>query len=286
MLNSMKVFISHSSKDKPFARKLDAALVSNGVDVFLDEKEIKIGDSIPDAIYEALERSTHVIYVISSNSVDSKWVSEELAIAKMKEKSDSGIKILPCIIDDVDIPFGVKHVKYCNCLKWYDYSEFTQSVKQILDALGVPLKQPEDIETVFYIKNIIYFNDVERLSDNVASAIYAARNVRQGFLPDSLIDLVRFLTKMVIIKPEVDSLELLIDRVYELEFNNESSLKNLADKMNKFLGCLSYKRDEPDVFLIQEHNIESAENISSEISGMLKDFRMKVTEPIFSSYSV
>jgi hypothetical protein len=43
------VFLSHSSKDKPVVRELAARLKKDGVRVWLDEEQIKPGDSIPAA---------------------------------------------------------------------------------------------------------------------------------------------------------------------------------------------------------------------------------------------
>lgn len=43
-------FLSHSSADKPFIRQLAADLTANGINVWLDEQRIRVGDSIPDKI--------------------------------------------------------------------------------------------------------------------------------------------------------------------------------------------------------------------------------------------
>ncbi|MCL2041490.1 MAG: toll/interleukin-1 receptor domain-containing protein [Bacteroidales bacterium] len=44
------VFISHSSKDKEFVRKLAKDLQRNGIEVWLDEWTLKIGDSFAESI--------------------------------------------------------------------------------------------------------------------------------------------------------------------------------------------------------------------------------------------
>jgi 3-methyladenine DNA glycosylase AlkC len=46
----MKVFISHSSHDKWVARQMSRMLVQKGHVTFLDEKDIKTGDSIDSDI--------------------------------------------------------------------------------------------------------------------------------------------------------------------------------------------------------------------------------------------
>jgi len=51
------VFLSHSSKDKAFARKLASELQANGVTVWIDEAEIRIGDSLTKKISLAIDEA-------------------------------------------------------------------------------------------------------------------------------------------------------------------------------------------------------------------------------------
>jgi hypothetical protein len=51
------VFLSHSAKDKAVVRELAARLKQDGVRVWLDEEQIKPGDSIPAKIEDGLEHS-------------------------------------------------------------------------------------------------------------------------------------------------------------------------------------------------------------------------------------
>ena len=66
-------FISHSSKDKPFIRKLVADLTAEGVSVWLDEQRIRVGDSIPERIGQGLAESDIFLIALSENSVGSDW---------------------------------------------------------------------------------------------------------------------------------------------------------------------------------------------------------------------
>lgn len=288
---NIKVFISHSTADKPFVRKLDSALVSNGIDVFLDEREIKVGDSIPESIYSALENTTHLIYVISVNSIRSKWVSEELSIAKMQEKSGAGIKVLPCLIDNAELPISVKHIKYCNFKDWHLFESFSDSVKEILDAIGVQLKIPETAESVFYIKHIVKFNEVEDLLGSLSTALYsapyAAQAIGKGNTRDDANSVGKFASKMLIYPAGVESIEFLISEIFKIDFDRGSMLSILADKLNEFMPNLSYPKQFPnEEYRIQKDDVEASTKILSEIHGMLKNIRLKVTEPILSSYLV
>jgi hypothetical protein len=51
------VFLSHSAKDKAVVRDVAARLQRDGVRVWLDEEQIKPGDSIPAKIEDGLEHS-------------------------------------------------------------------------------------------------------------------------------------------------------------------------------------------------------------------------------------
>ncbi len=78
-------FISHSSVDKPFVRQLAADLVAAGVNVWIDEQRIAVGDSIPEKVAQGVAESDFFLVVLSKNSVQSPWVTKELNHALVKE---------------------------------------------------------------------------------------------------------------------------------------------------------------------------------------------------------
>src|SRR5215212_8901497 len=140
-----RVFVSYAHRDVDFVNRLYTALVAQDISVFLDDREIKIGDSIPDQIYRGIAESTHLLYVLSSHSIASQWVREELSIAKMREKEGKGFTILPLRIDDTAIPTGILHVKYGDFRAWRDEELFRTSFHALLEALGqtvVRLERP------------------------------------------------------------------------------------------------------------------------------------------------
>ena len=108
------IFLSHSGLDKPFVRELDQTLRALGAKTFLDERDIKVGEDIPARIYDGLGESTHVCYIISENSIQSEWVADELSTSKMLEKQKHGFKILPVLLDEVELPIAVLRVKYAD----------------------------------------------------------------------------------------------------------------------------------------------------------------------------
>jgi hypothetical protein len=72
------LFLSHSSADKTFVRKLANDLGACEVDVWLDEWEIAPGDSIYQEISKGIQSSKYIALIISNAFLSSKWASEEV----------------------------------------------------------------------------------------------------------------------------------------------------------------------------------------------------------------
>ena len=98
------MFISHSWKDKPIARRIGNDLRKYGVDVWIDEASIKIGDSLISKIREGIDKVDFLVALISRNSIESEWVTKELDIAMNQEISNKRVKVLPVLLDDSTPP--------------------------------------------------------------------------------------------------------------------------------------------------------------------------------------
>jgi 2-deoxy-D-gluconate 3-dehydrogenase len=98
-----RAFISHSSKYKDafvlgFARRLREA----AVDAWVDLWEMLPGDSLAQKIFEeGLGGADAVIAVVSENSVESRWVAEELNTAKVLQIEDE-VRLVPVLLGSVD----------------------------------------------------------------------------------------------------------------------------------------------------------------------------------------
>jgi len=103
------VFMSYSHKDKAFAAGLANSLRLAGIEVWIDEIGLKIGDSLIERISRAIAEAGFLVAVISSNSVDSRWVQTELQLAMTKEVEEGRVRVLPIRIDDCRMPEFLKH---------------------------------------------------------------------------------------------------------------------------------------------------------------------------------
>ena len=83
---AIRVFVSHASEDKDrFVRTFATKLRERGIDAWVDEWEIGPGDSIVDKIFEqGIGQADAVIAVVSSYSVDKRWVRVELNTSVIK----------------------------------------------------------------------------------------------------------------------------------------------------------------------------------------------------------
>jgi len=131
---SVSVFVSYSSADKPFAGRLVTALCSSGVEVWVDEAELRVGDSLISAISAAVHQVDYVIALLSRHSVASMWVKKELALAMTREITQNRVVVLPALLEDCNIPETL-------CDKVHvDFREpaaFDHSVQRLLAAIEV-----------------------------------------------------------------------------------------------------------------------------------------------------
>jgi hypothetical protein len=102
------IFLSHSSRDKQFARKLYGDLRSIKIKCWLDERELLPGDSILGEIDKGIKLWDRLLLVCSRSSLGPTtgwWVEQELerALAKERElvrRGVSGGMVIPITIDD------------------------------------------------------------------------------------------------------------------------------------------------------------------------------------------
>lgn len=113
MPDSPRAFISHASEDKSrfvieFATKLRAA----GVDAWVDAWEIRAGDSLVRKIFsQGIDEADVFIVVLSETSVTKPWVLEELDAAVIR-RIQGGTRLIPVLIDDVDVPAALRHLRW------------------------------------------------------------------------------------------------------------------------------------------------------------------------------
>jgi hypothetical protein len=110
--NRTCIFISHKKEDMLKARETANYIMDCGVDVFFDENDPVLSSpetnndpiKVTNAINKALNRSTHMICIISDKTKESWWVPYEIGfVSKKTPFSSENIRII-LIKDIVKLP--------------------------------------------------------------------------------------------------------------------------------------------------------------------------------------
>ena len=134
MRNSMtprNVFLCHASADKPFVRRVFADLSDSGFSPWLDEFEIKVGDSIVEKINDAMQDVGSIILFVSKESMRSDWVRREWSSTLARKLKNKNVRILPVLVEDCDMPSIIADIKYADFRRSYQ-----SGLEELVNSLG------------------------------------------------------------------------------------------------------------------------------------------------------
>jgi hypothetical protein len=93
-------FISYSSQDEDFAKRLHADLQAHGVRCWFAPEDMKIGDRLRVRIDESIRLHDKLLLILSEHSMASQWVEQEVETAMEREEKQGGTVLFPIRIDD------------------------------------------------------------------------------------------------------------------------------------------------------------------------------------------
>ncbi len=134
-------FLSYSSKDAAFAKKLYESLTEAGVRVFWDRFDVVPGERLEDQIAEAIRELDRLLVVISPNSIASEWVKKEVEMA-WRQRRDSLLPIRLCPIEaiekwtaaDQDMPDLGAEFPIQDFSEWQDGAAYEHALSMLLKA--------------------------------------------------------------------------------------------------------------------------------------------------------
>jgi len=94
-------FISYSSKDEAFAKRLHADLQDRGVRCWFAPKDLKIGEKIRQTLHDSIRLYDRLLLILSEHSLASTWVESEVEAAFDKERRTGKPALFPIRLDDV-----------------------------------------------------------------------------------------------------------------------------------------------------------------------------------------
>lgn len=125
-----RIFLSYSHNDRDFVTRLSQDLAKAGIQFWLDELEIRVGDDIRQKIDQGLLTHEYFGIVLSQSSVSSRWVQQELTAALVKELNSHRVTVLPLKIAEVQIPPLIAGKRYADFVKSYDVG-----LRELLEVL-------------------------------------------------------------------------------------------------------------------------------------------------------
>ena len=154
----LRVFLCHSSQDKPIVRELYQRLDAEGwIDPWLDEEKLLPGQDWDMKIKNAIESADVAIVCLSNNSINKRgYVQKELkfALDVALEMPADMIFIIPMRLEDCPVPSFLKK------WQWVDYfSEVDRkrAHKRLLDSLKLRAKSIGVDSSKSYL---MYYTDV------------------------------------------------------------------------------------------------------------------------------
>ena len=118
----MPIFISYSHQDKDFTDNLARNLVGNKHNIWIDTWEINAGESLIDKIQNAIDNADAILVILSKYSTTSEWCKKELNSGLLRELEEKKVLLIPCVVDDCNIPLFLKEKLYIDFRKDTDYA--------------------------------------------------------------------------------------------------------------------------------------------------------------------
>lgn len=163
-MNQSQIFISYTSDNRPFARKLYNDLLSAGYWVWMDKMNLEAAHKWEPQIHVNLMKSKTLIALISSKSIKSDWVKHEGSMALALDQKIIPVKIEPGKLAG-KLPIWAADIELLDLIE--GSADYEDKFQELMYQLGQPLPIRQYIEHVLIQKKY----DPELLLDEVGLAL-------------------------------------------------------------------------------------------------------------------
>jgi len=96
-----QVFLSHATADDALVRRLQRALALQGIDLWIDSREICGGDPLWPVVQQAIERADAYAVLVTPKALQSQWVGDELALGLTAQQTRGRERypVIPLAVD-------------------------------------------------------------------------------------------------------------------------------------------------------------------------------------------
>jgi TIR domain len=156
-------FISYSSADEAFCRRLHARLQDAGLRVWFAPHNIHGGQKLHEQIDDAIRVYDKLLLVLSPHSMQSQWVEFEIRRARRREVAEQrrllfpvrlvdfeAIKAWECFDADTakDLATEIREYYIPDFTTWKDHDAFEATIARLLRDLKAAERQPEGARPV------------------------------------------------------------------------------------------------------------------------------------------
>ncbi|KAF3779336.1 Toll/interleukin-1 receptor-like protein [Nymphaea thermarum] len=160
-----QVFLSFTGEDtrKGFTCHLYKALKDAGIDAFMDDEEIEVGEKFSERILKAIEESRYYVVILSQGYADSKWCLRELVAMESVAMSPQHEKVIIPVFYYVE-PSDVRHQRntFENAFKKHevlydptDVKEWRQAMTKVGERQGHVINHESNKKEVELIQEIV-----------------------------------------------------------------------------------------------------------------------------------
>ncbi len=139
-MKKLKIFLCHSSGDKPAVRGLYQRLCGEGVDPWLDEEDLLPGHDWNIEIRKAIKTIDVVVVCLSKGVIDKAgFVHKEIKIAldAADERPEGAIFIIPVKLEECNIPERLSRWHCVNLFEEKGYGRLMKALKHRAGELGL-----------------------------------------------------------------------------------------------------------------------------------------------------
>jgi len=143
-------FISYSTKNEEFARRLHSRMREANLRVWFAPEDVAGGKKLHEQLFEAIQLQDKLLLVLSNASIQSEWVMTEIRRAREIEKREKRRKLFPIRLADFDTLRGwecfdsdrgkdlaveVREYYIPDFSNWKDQDAFEESFNRLLKDL-------------------------------------------------------------------------------------------------------------------------------------------------------
>jgi hypothetical protein len=134
------IFLSYASPDYDRVHDYYVALLSDGLDPWLDKEKLVAGQNWDFEIKRALTRAVIIVVFLSENSVSRRgYVQREIRIAldQAQTKLQEDIYVIPVLLDEVSIPSQLESIQVVGAAAEDPYKQLSAAIETQLKRLGL-----------------------------------------------------------------------------------------------------------------------------------------------------